>query len=431
MNQRTFFFNRREGFAFIAANGDRMRGFFTDRTVFSNHHGCQIEYQGTMFSSSEQLHMTLRARYCGDEVAESTILGENNPREIKKMTNRRDFIKGFSSSDWANVKLEIMAKCQILKYGQDAHLASALLATQETLLETSPGDHYWGSAADIGQILETGNWRGQNFLGRLLTQLRRIIASPWHDKIREAVLLESPQALAEIAAELVVWTCGNQSSGDSSVLLLPEEPIILAEEQQINSDRESSMSPLRPNTTLVSTLKRRLGKISFNSTNKNGNDGESGEKTQGFGSGAGFGCPDDFVPVKKANKTKVAKYAIAQVNEIPNTAVGVLVNAGAMAKGFPATVGIPINLVEGLKMGDWVRLELDALVSRIQEGSRPYVFSGFKVNVFAETHAVFDHFSAPIETRIGMITGRTHPRRGQSKLKADTFLTPTTVKVPF
>lgn len=72
--------------------------------------------------------------------------------------------------------------------------------------------------------------------------------------------------------------------------------------------------------------------------------------------------------MKKANKTKVAKYAIAQVNEIPNTAVDVLVNVGAMTKGFTPTVGIPVNLVEGLKMGDWVRLELDALVARIQEG---------------------------------------------------------------
>lgn len=70
--------------------------------------------------------------------------------------------------------------------------------------------------------------------------------------------------------------------------------------------------------------------------------------------------------MKNANKTKVAKYAIAQVNKIPNTAVGVLVNAGAMAKGFPATVGIPVNLVQGLKMVDWVRLELDALEARIQ-----------------------------------------------------------------
>jgi N-glycosidase YbiA len=67
--------------------------------------------------------------------------------------------------DWEDVKLEIMRAAVRRKFATHPALTSLLLSTgSEELVEAAPNDSFWGCGA---------NGAGQNWLGRILMELRQ------------------------------------------------------------------------------------------------------------------------------------------------------------------------------------------------------------------------------------------------------------------
>jgi hypothetical protein len=75
--------------------------------------------------------------------------------------------------DWEMVKIEVMREAVLQKFLTHLEIQAVLLSTgDETLVENSPHDYFWGCGAD-----QTGN----NHLGKILVEVR--------DKIRKSRFL--------------------------------------------------------------------------------------------------------------------------------------------------------------------------------------------------------------------------------------------------
>ncbi len=71
-------------------------------------------------------------------------------------------------SDWEQVKDETMLKAVLRKFETHQDLRTLLLDTgEEEIVESAPGDYYWGCGADGS---------GQNKLGKILMEVRSILS---------------------------------------------------------------------------------------------------------------------------------------------------------------------------------------------------------------------------------------------------------------
>ncbi|BCL77613.1 NADAR family protein [Ktedonobacteria bacterium brp13] len=69
--------------------------------------------------------------------------------------------------DWEQVKDEVMFKAVLQKFETHKGLRTLLLSTgEEEIVESAPGDYYWGCGADGS---------GQNTLGKLLMEVRSML----------------------------------------------------------------------------------------------------------------------------------------------------------------------------------------------------------------------------------------------------------------
>ena len=70
--------------------------------------------------------------------------------------------------------------CIPFQFSQDAKLKAALLATEGTMMvEAAPRDTIWGIGlgAKNPKAMDRRQWRGRNWLGEILTQVREEIMS--------------------------------------------------------------------------------------------------------------------------------------------------------------------------------------------------------------------------------------------------------------
>ena len=70
--------------------------------------------------------------------------------------------------DWEQVKDDIMGKAVLRKFETHGDIRETLLATDESIVENSPIDYYWGCGKDGS---------GKNMLGQILMEVREILRS--------------------------------------------------------------------------------------------------------------------------------------------------------------------------------------------------------------------------------------------------------------
>jgi len=146
---------------------------------FSNFHPADfIDQDGIKYSCTEQYYMSKKAVFFNDSETLTKILNEKNPGEQKKLGRQ---VAGFVESLWygegseENPAKKAMFDGNYLKYSQNEWLKKALLNTGNTLLvEASPFDNRWGIAmgVDNPNIGDPEQWRGKNWLGEVLTEVR-------------------------------------------------------------------------------------------------------------------------------------------------------------------------------------------------------------------------------------------------------------------
>ncbi len=146
--------------------------FFWDG-VFSQWYVAPFKIGHKTFNTCEQWMMYQKAITFNDSDTARKILATNSPREQKRLGRA---VKNFDDRKWMSVAYNIVVQGNRAKFSQHPELLEELKATiGKTLVEASPFDTRWGigmSATDPG-VKDSANWRGDNLLGKALTQVRK------------------------------------------------------------------------------------------------------------------------------------------------------------------------------------------------------------------------------------------------------------------
>ena len=140
--------------------------------VFSQWYPSPMVIDGVKYSCAEQYMMAQKARLFGDDPALRAIMSTDDPAQQKRLGK---LVRGFDVRIWEAVARDVVMRASIAKFASDPKLRARLLLTEGTVLvEASPTDVIWGVglAEDDPRVHNRVRWRGRNWLGQVLTDLR-------------------------------------------------------------------------------------------------------------------------------------------------------------------------------------------------------------------------------------------------------------------
>lgn len=167
-----------------------MKYYFFYGGPFSQWAKSPFEIDGIKYNCCEQYMMAEKARLFNDADALESILKSADPK-IQKRIGRK--VRGFEQSKWENIQengkpfcWNVVYEGNYAKFNQNPHLKTALLQTGDKILvEASPYDAIWGIGlgADDPKAKNPDQWKGTNWLGEVLTQLKNDLCSKKNSKI--------------------------------------------------------------------------------------------------------------------------------------------------------------------------------------------------------------------------------------------------------
>ena len=140
--------------------------------VFSQWYPSPMVIDGVKYGCAEQYMMAQKARLFGDDPALRAIMSTDDPAQQKRLGK---LVRGFDVQTWEAVARDVVMRASIAKFASDPKLRARLLLTEGTVLvEASPTDVIWGVglAEDDPRVHNRERWRGRNWLGQVLTDLR-------------------------------------------------------------------------------------------------------------------------------------------------------------------------------------------------------------------------------------------------------------------
>ncbi len=146
--------------------------FWTNKSPFSNWYKASFEWNGHQYNCTEQHMMHQKAILFEDYDIAEQILQTPNPGKQKALGRQ---VRNFRSEVWDSSCKQIVYQGNRAKFLQNEHLLKHLLGTKgTTLVEASPVDNIWGIglAENDPKAQIRAKWRGKNWLGEVLTQLR-------------------------------------------------------------------------------------------------------------------------------------------------------------------------------------------------------------------------------------------------------------------
>lgn len=152
---------------------EKLTPFFGSQSPFSQFHHVTFSEDGIVFDCMEKYMMYKKAMLMGDAQTANEILNVSyNPKRCKELGRK---VKPFNAVLWDQECKNIVYQGNKLKFTQNPNLMEALKSTAgTTLVEASPFDCRWGVglSKDDPRINDRRQWRGANWLGECLTQLR-------------------------------------------------------------------------------------------------------------------------------------------------------------------------------------------------------------------------------------------------------------------
>jgi ribA/ribD-fused uncharacterized protein len=143
----------------------------------SQWHPARFVVDGVEYNCCEQFMMAEKAAVFGDPDARARILASRDPGD-QKMLGRT--VRNFDKAAWDGVCRGIVYAGNLARFGQDEEMRRTLLATGDrTIVEASPTDRIWGIGLSQNnpRAQDPSQWRGTNWLGIALTQVRDTLAA--------------------------------------------------------------------------------------------------------------------------------------------------------------------------------------------------------------------------------------------------------------
>lgn len=156
--------------------------FYRTQNVFSQWHPAKFVIDEIEYNCAEQYMMHQKALLFDDIETAGKILQKTDPRDQKALGRE---VKEFSWEIWEAKAKEIVYKANQAKFTQDEEMLIQLLKTEGiTLVEASPSDTIWGIGytEDHPNAQDRTKWRGTNWLGEILTQLREDLLKLMNEK---------------------------------------------------------------------------------------------------------------------------------------------------------------------------------------------------------------------------------------------------------
>ena len=138
-----------------------INGFFGEYRWLSNFHPCNIEFDGFIYPSTEHAYMAMKTFNLEER---EKIRSNNNPSFARKYGQTISL-----RQDWETVKIECMRFCLEQKFKKGTELGDKLIATGNAMVVEGNWwcCNFWGSC-----VCDRCGNKGQNNLGKLLTQIR-------------------------------------------------------------------------------------------------------------------------------------------------------------------------------------------------------------------------------------------------------------------
>jgi ribA/ribD-fused uncharacterized protein len=139
---------------------------------FSQWMPCRFVIDDVAYNCAEQYMMAQKASLFGDNKALEKIMRTTDP-SLQKATGRK--VVGFDRAVWDAVSRDVVARASLAKFTSSAALYRALMSTRgQLLVEASASDCIWGIglAEYDADAFDRNKWRGTNWLGQVLTDLR-------------------------------------------------------------------------------------------------------------------------------------------------------------------------------------------------------------------------------------------------------------------
>jgi len=156
---------------------------------FSQWNHVDIEIDGVTYNCNEQYMMAEKARLFGDKQAEAKIMQAYDPKTQKSWGRR---VRGFNKAKWEEIQdngkpycWNVVYKANYAKFTQNEGMKLVLMETGEkTIVEASPYDDIWGIALgeDDPRAHDKSKWRGKNWLGEVIMQVREDIRKEEEEK---------------------------------------------------------------------------------------------------------------------------------------------------------------------------------------------------------------------------------------------------------
>ena len=143
-------------------------------TCFSQWYPSPITEKGVIYPTAEHYMMAKKAELFHDNDTLGLILRAEDPREAKALGRQ---VKNFNTALWNKHCRIIVEQGNYLKFSQNKKLGKFLLSTGDDIIaEASPYDQIWGIGITADEARKGTPWRGTNYLGEALMNVRKRIA---------------------------------------------------------------------------------------------------------------------------------------------------------------------------------------------------------------------------------------------------------------
>jgi len=126
---------------------------------------------GVEYTCAEQYMMAMKADTFGDKESLKKIMATEDPREQKALGRK---VKGFKPETWDKLAKAFVYRANLSKFSNPILKQILLNTGDKELVEASPYDKIWGigmSETDPDRLDKT-KWKGTNWLGEVLMQVR-------------------------------------------------------------------------------------------------------------------------------------------------------------------------------------------------------------------------------------------------------------------
>ena len=146
---------------------------------YSNFFPSSIKDGGMRYNCSEQLYQHEHCLFHGEAQAARSIMLQMDPVEMKRISAKVVSQNAEREKIWLESKAkQVMRTAVYLKFSQNSALRHALLKTTESFVEANQYDNFWGVGLAITDkaVLNSAEWKGTNWLGAILTEVRDDLA---------------------------------------------------------------------------------------------------------------------------------------------------------------------------------------------------------------------------------------------------------------